>query len=86
MRELRPAIVVQPLVGAVAGLFLLLVLESGAVELDWGGDEWATQGAVAFVAGFAEPFFLGVVKRVAEIGGSPATETPPRDETPPRAH
>jgi hypothetical protein len=75
LREFRPAVLVQPLVGAAAGLFLLLVLESGVIELDWGGSDWAIDGAVAFVAGFAEPFFLGVVKRVAEIGGSPGPPT-----------
>jgi hypothetical protein len=84
LREFRPAVVVQPLVGAAAGLFLLLVLDSGAIKLDWGGSDWATDGAVAFVAGFAEPFFLGVVKRVAEIGGSPAPQT--REPDRPVAH
>jgi hypothetical protein len=64
LRALRPALVVQPLLGAAAGLFLLLVLESGLLSVKLG---WAGQGAVAFVAGFSEPFFLGIVNRVAEI-------------------
>jgi hypothetical protein len=71
LRAFSPAIVVQPLIGAVAGLFLLLVLESEVIKLDWGGPEWATDGAIAFVAGFSEPFLLGVVNRVAEIGDQP---------------
>jgi hypothetical protein len=72
LRAFSAAVVVQPLVGATAGLFVLLVLESGLLEIDWGGPEWAVQGTVAFAAGFSEPFFLGVIGRVAEIG-EPAT-------------
>lgn len=71
LRAFSPAIIVQPLIGAVAGLFLLLVLESEVIKLDWGGPDWATDGALAFVAGFSEPFLLGVVNRVAEIGDQP---------------
>ena len=74
LRAFWPALLIQPLFGATAGLFLLVVLESGAITLDWGGSEWARYGAAAFVAGFSEPFLLGVVKRVAEIGESTAPE------------
>jgi hypothetical protein len=79
LRAFSPAIVVQPLIGAVAGLFLLLVLESDLIKLDWGGPEWATDGAIAFVAGFSEPFLLGVVNRVAEIGDQPPPPEAPEN-------
>lgn len=56
--------------GAVAGLFLWLVLESGFVEVA-GGEEWAAAAALAFVAGFSEPFLLKTVERIA---GGPAED------------
>ena len=68
LRSFWPAMRVQPLVGAVAGLVILLVLESGAVALGNGtSSSWAAQALFAFVAGFSEPFFLGVVEKVAVI-------------------
>jgi hypothetical protein len=60
------------LVGAVAGLVILLVLESGAVALGNGtSSSWASQALFAFAAGFSEPFFLGVVEKVAVIPDKP---------------
>lgn len=59
---------VQPLIGATAGLVTLFVLETGAVEL--GAKQtasWAALALFTFVAGFSEPFFLGLVQRVAVI-------------------
>jgi hypothetical protein len=72
LREFSPAIVVQPLLGAAAALFVLLILESGMVEFA-GTEDWAKRGVVGFIAGFSEPFFLGVVRRVA--GGSDEATT-----------
>lgn len=65
LREFKAIAVVQPLLGAASALFLLLVLESGLVQIGDSDLDWATIGAVGFVAGFSEPFFLGVVGRVA---------------------
>jgi hypothetical protein len=65
MRTFLYVFAVQPLIGAVAGLFLLLVLLSGVIEVADTGNEWATRAAVAFVAGFSEPFLLKTVGRVA---------------------
>jgi hypothetical protein len=59
---------VQPLIGATAGLVTLFVLETGAVEL--GAKQtasWAALALFTFVAGSSEPFFLGLVQRVAVI-------------------
>jgi hypothetical protein len=51
--------------GAVAGLFLWTVLESGIVEVAGTGEDWAVAVVLAFVAGFSEPFLLGTVERIA---------------------
>jgi hypothetical protein len=68
LRSFWPAMRVQPLIGATAGLVTLFVLETGAVEL--GAKQtasWAALALFTFVAGFSEPFFLGLVQRVAVI-------------------
>jgi len=62
----------------VAGLVLLLVLDSRLINVSWGGPDWANRGAIAFVAGFSEPFFLGIVGRVAAIGEVPAASQQPK--------
>ena len=61
---------IQPLIGATAGLVTLLVLESGAVKLGASAAErtpWAAVALFTFVAGFPEPFFLGLVRRVGVV-------------------
>jgi hypothetical protein len=79
LRSFWPAMRVQPLVGAVAGLVILLVLESGAVALgDGGSSSWAAQALFAFAAGFSEPFFLGVVEKVAVIPDQQIDDTKTR--------
>ncbi len=75
LRSFWPAIRVQPLVGATAGLVVLLLMESGA--LDIGRDDsghWAGRALLAFAAGFSEPFFLGLIQRVAVIPDKNAVE------------
>jgi hypothetical protein len=62
VRAFKPALWVQPLIGAAAGLLMLLVLASGLLGSD--ASTWQRAGLVAFAAGFSEPFFLGVVNRV----------------------
>jgi hypothetical protein len=77
LRAFAPSVVVQPLIGATAGLFVLLVLESGLIVVGGGSSAWATRGVIAFVAGFSEPFFLGIVGRVSSIGeGRPPGHQP----------
>jgi hypothetical protein len=68
LRLFGSALVVQPLVGASAGLLLLMVLDTGLpgfepVTLEKA--RWTTFASYAFIAGFSEPFFLGIVQRVA---------------------
>jgi hypothetical protein len=68
LRAFAPSLVVQPLIGATAGLLLLVVLSSKLITVSWGGPDWASRGVLAFVAGFSEPFFLGIIGKVAAIG------------------
>ena len=75
LRSFWPAMRVQPLVGATAGLVVLLLMESGT--LDIGSDDsghWAGRALLAFAAGFSEPFFLGLVQRVAVVPDKRAVE------------
>lgn len=68
LRGFWPAMRVQPIVGACAGLFVFLILDSHAIQLSAGSSEtWSGRGVLAFVAGFSEPFFLGIVQKVAVI-------------------
>jgi hypothetical protein len=68
LRGFGPAMRVQPLVGACAGLFVLLALQSNVVSIGPTIEEpWSTQVLLAFAAGFSEPFFLGLVKRVTVL-------------------
>jgi hypothetical protein len=57
----------QPLVGAAAGLAVLLLMESEIVTLPGvdGAASWAAIATYGFLAGFSEPFFLGVVGKIA---------------------
>jgi len=59
---------VQPLIGAAAGLFLFLLIESRVVGLPGTTDKtdwWFVLATYGFIAGFSEPFLLGTVRRVA---------------------
>jgi hypothetical protein len=76
LREFEPVVAVQPLLGAAAGLFLLLVLKSGILQVGDSDLGWASIGVVAFVAGFSEPFVLGVVRRVTGIADEPENAPP----------
>lgn len=77
LRSFRAAMVVQPLVGAAFALFVMLVIEAGVagVDLADGGSKAATYGVFGFIAGFSEPFALGIVQKVA---GPDAVNDAPR--------
>ena len=79
LRSFWPAMRIQPLIGATAGLFTLLVLESHAVKLadDAEPTPWAAWALFTFVAGFSEPFFLGLVRRVAVVPDNDSTLSSP---------
>jgi hypothetical protein len=72
LRSFWPAMRVQPLIGACGGLILFLVLRSHAFSLGGLSDGLAGRGLVAFAAGFSEPFFVGIVQRVAVVPDKPA--------------
>jgi hypothetical protein len=77
LRAFKPAMIVQPLVGASAGALVFLLLASRAFSLgSLDPEAWPSPGVLGFAAGFSEPFFLGLVDRVA---GLPAQRT---DTTP----
>lgn len=69
LRAFRSAMWAQPFVGATAGVLLMLLIKSGVLALGAtsGGQitSWWTLSIYCFLAGFSEPFFLGVVQRVA---------------------
>jgi hypothetical protein len=67
LRSFWPAMRVQPLIGACGGLILFLVLSSHAISLGAVSNGWSGRGLIAFAAGFSEPFFLGIVERVAVV-------------------
>jgi hypothetical protein len=82
LRGMRNWMFVQPWVGAAAALAILAVLASGIVKLPGaqsGLQSWAGLAAYGFVAGFSEPFFLGVVARIAGVHDSEASTRPGDD-------
>ena len=62
----------QIAVGGAAGILVLLLVEIGLLGGE-GAPQWASIGALAFAAGFSEPFLLGTVGGIAQapIGGKP---------------
>lgn len=68
LRTFWYAFVLQLAVGAVAGVVLWGVLESGFVEFGANGEEWAVVATLAFAGGFSEPFLLKTVERVTGAG------------------
>jgi hypothetical protein len=71
LRSFWPAMRVQPLIGACAGLVLFLVLRSHAFSFGALSDGLAGRGLIAFAAGFSEPFFVGTIQRVAVVPDKP---------------
>jgi hypothetical protein len=68
LRGFWPAMRLQPMIGACAGLIVFLILDSQAIELGSASSgTWSGRGLLAFAAGFSEPFFLGIVQRVAHV-------------------
>jgi hypothetical protein len=81
LRSFWPAALVQPLVGGTAGLIVLLVIETGTLDGGGTSSSWAGRALVPFAAGFSEPFFLGLVQKVAVIPDrNEVPETPPTDK------
>jgi hypothetical protein len=76
VRAFRAVIFVQPLVGAAFGLFLAAILSAGiaGIQLPSGEDQAATLAVFGFLAGFSEPFALGIVQRAA---GAAESQTNP---------
>lgn len=81
LRSFWPAMRVQPLIGACGGMVLLLVVQSHAVAVGAVSDGIPGWGLLAFAAGFSEPFFLGIVQRVAVVPDRPAAPAQPAATT-----
>lgn len=66
---------VQLTVGAAAGLFVLLLVQGSVLALPGAASEntEAASAIYAFAAGFSEPFFLGVVGKIASTGSKQST-------------
>ena len=59
----------QPVLGATAALVVFLVFSAGLIQLGDGGELGpAGVALVGFLAGFSEPFFLGVLDKVGGKG------------------
>ena len=84
-RAFKPMLVAQPAVGAVSGLVLLLVVESGflGVGNESGDVRWETLTLLAFVAGFSEAFFLGIVRKAAAAASGERREAKPAETSSP---
>lgn len=79
LRVFRAGMTIQPFLGAALALFILLLLESGILALpgaEVGERSWAARAAYGFVAGYSEPFFLGIVGHLAK-GAAGSDEAPP---------
>jgi hypothetical protein len=76
LRAFRAALVVQPFVGAAAGLFAFLLVRADVLHVPTADSapSFTPYGVYGFLAGFSEPFLLGVVRRLTPE--SDAAETP----------
>jgi len=82
LRSFGPAMRVQPMIGACAGVILLLALRSDAISVGGASsDGWQGMGLLAFAAGFSEPFFLGLVQRVAVVSDRPTADAAKKDSS-----
>jgi hypothetical protein len=76
-RSFNAALLVQPLVGAAAGLVGFLLVRAGVLALPPSRQEpntW-TFGIYGFLVGFSEPFLFGVVRRLTGVSTSPARQS-----------
>jgi hypothetical protein len=92
LRSFKAAMRAQPFVGATIGVIFYLLVASGIFSLgavkpspdNPASLPWQLLGIYCFFAGFSEPFFLGVVQRVAgeadKHGGDQAAGTKGKDD------
>jgi hypothetical protein len=91
LRSFEPLAVLQPLVGAGAGLVVVLLISAGSgsilnAQLLASENAWAVYGLVAFVVGYSEPVFIRVIDRLAVsiAADEPAPgDVPPQQAEPP---
>jgi hypothetical protein len=83
LRSLWPTFVAQPMVGAAAALFILLIIASGIIQvggLDPAQMDWRHYVVFGLVAGSSEPAFIGTTRRIAAI-----LEDRGQEQAPPKA-
>jgi hypothetical protein len=76
IESFRDGLPSQILVGAAAGLLVVIILASKLVSiagLDAGSP--AVDLGIGFLGGYSEPFFLGIVGRAAKLGDAPVDAT-----------
>jgi hypothetical protein len=79
LRAHFPVLLVEPLMGAIFGLLLLMVAQTGILgPTTADGDLWARTALLAFAAGFVEPLVLRAVSRIASIPGDDLGHRPRR--------
>jgi hypothetical protein len=67
-RQATRMIWLQPLVGATFGLLTWYVLTGGILKVSGStATDWRVFATIALIAGFSEPFALGIVKRVSVL-------------------
>lgn len=70
LRSFKSVLVIQPLIGAAFALLVALILDAGlaGIELPTDNDQRsATLAIFGFVAGYSEPFALGIVNKMAAM-------------------
>jgi len=80
LERVRSGLYAQLLVGAVFGVIVVFILQSGLVnfgDITFNAKSVVDNAAAAFVAGFSEPFALRTVERVGRVGGG----APPKRST-----
>ena len=75
-RNIATFLRMQTLVGASFGLVTWLILVSGIVVVGSSDSSWETRTAVSFVAGYSEPFLLGVLNRVMGLSNDVGRHQP----------
>jgi hypothetical protein len=67
LRTFGAGFVLQAALGAAAGVVSWIILFTGLVDIGASDTKWAIRAAVAFAAGFSEPFFLKTVQGLAGL-------------------
>lgn len=77
VRAFGVSMVIQPLIGAAFALFVVVVVDAGFAGIALPPDDREAAFAfLGFLAGFSEPFALGIVQRVTALDSASQSDTP----------